>query len=415
LATVWLTFLLGPIVVWRINAISGELEFQATHLVKLPLVALFFSLAWRLSLSLRSRGSQAATDQPASSRLGTVWLDRLYALKGRRLWGGLLIVALLALPWYSSPYGLKVATTALIYVTLGLGLNIVVGVSGILHLGYAAFYAVGAYTYALLGYYYGWGFWVCLPLGGLGAALLGLALGLPVRRLSGDYLAIVTLGFGEIVRLLLTNFEFTMGPRGIGDIAPPSFFGLDLGTQVQPFLTSQLGLSLDPDLDLNKAFIYVIALVLVTGTIVVVYRLENSRLGRAWLALREDEIACQAVGINQARAKLTALALGGAFAGLAGVVFAAQISFINPASFTFMESIFILAIVVLGGLGSIPGVILGALVITSLPEFLRGAENYRMLIFGGLMVLVMIFRPQGLIKSQRRLYAPPEAQVPPDV
>jgi branched-chain amino acid transport system permease protein len=299
----------------------------------------------------------------------------------------------------TSPYALKVATSVLIYIALGLGLNVIVGLSGLLHLGFAAFYGVGAYAYALLGHYLGWGFWVCLPLGGLAAALLGLALGLPVIRLTGDYLAIVTLGFGEIFRLLLTNLDVTFGPRGIGQIAPPGFFGLDLNQTFKPFLEANIGLN--PAMDLNKVWIYLIVLGLVALSVKVASRLENSRLGRAWLALREDEIAARAAGVNIAFTKLTALALGSFFAGLAGVIFAAQITFINPPSFSFMESIYILVIVVLGGQGSIPGIILGATIITVLPEFLRGSDNYRLLIFGGLLVLMMVFRPQGLLKRGR--------------
>jgi branched-chain amino acid transport system permease protein len=293
-----------------------------------------------------------------------------------------------------------VGTSVLIYIALGLGLNIIVGLSGLLHLGYAAFYGVGAYVYAMLGHYLGWGFWVCLPLGGLAAALLGLALGLPVIRLTGDYLAIVTLGFGEIFRQLLTNLSLTNGPRGIDQIAPPGFFGLDLNLTFKPFFVAKLGLN--PAMDLNKVWIYLIALGLMVLTVKVAQRLERSRLGRAFLALREDEIACQAAGVNVALTKLTALTLGSFFAGLAGVIFAAQITYINPSSFAFMESIYILAIVVLGGLGSTPGVVLGAVIITILPEFLRGLDHYRLLIFGGLMVLMMVFRPQGLIKRTHK-------------
>jgi branched-chain amino acid transport system permease protein len=293
-------------------------------------------------------------------------------------------------------------TTALIYITLGLGLNVVVGVSGLLNLGYVAFYAIGAYTYALLGYYFGWSFWVCLPLGALLSTLMGLLLGLPIIRLSGDYLAIVTLSFGEITRLVLTNLDVTRGPRGISGIKPPSLFGINLNGAPKDFLVKTVNLT--PDLDLNRVLIYLIILALVAVTILCVYRLENSRLGRAWLALREDEIACQAMGVNRTRAKLTAFALGSTWAGLAGVVFASQITFINPSSFSFMESIMILSIVVLGGMDSIPGVVIGAAVLILLPEQLRAFSSYRMLIFGALMVLMMVFRPGGLIQSVREVY-----------
>jgi branched-chain amino acid transport system permease protein len=231
---------------------------------------------------------------------------------------------------------------------------------------------------------------------------MGLLLGFPVIRLSGDYLAIVTLSFGEITRLVLVNLDITRGPRGISNIKPAGFFGLDLNGSIKEFLVGYLGV--DPNMDINKIFTYFIVLGLVVLTIICVFRLENSRLGRAWLALREDEVACQAMGINRTKAKLTAFALGSTWAGLAGVVFASQLSFINPSSFSFLESIMILSIVVLGGMGSIPGVILGAIVLIVLPEQLRAFSQYRMLIFGALMVLMMVFRPGGLIQSAREVY-----------
>jgi branched-chain amino acid transport system permease protein len=231
---------------------------------------------------------------------------------------------------------------------------------------------------------------------------MGLLLGFPVIRLSGDYLAIVTLSFGEITRLVLNNLELTRGPRGISNIKPAGFFGIDLNGVPKDFLVNHLGV--DPSMDITKIFTYFIILALVILTIICVFRLENSRLGRAWLAMREDEIACQAMGINRTRTKLTAFALGSTWAGLAGVVFASQITFINPASFSFLESILILSIVVLGGMGSIPGVILGAIVISVLPEKLRFFSQYRMLLFGALMVLMMVFRPGGLIQSTRVIH-----------
>jgi branched-chain amino acid transport system permease protein len=309
---------------------------------------------------------------------------------------------LLSVPFWTTPYIVLIMITALVYITLGLGLNIVVGVAGLLNLGYAAFFAVGAYVFALLHANFGLGFWTCLPLGALSATLLGLLLGIPVLRLSGDYLAIVTLGFAEIVRIVLVNVSFTNGPRGIRNIPPPSLFGIDLNGAAKPFLVSHK--LLHEDMDLNKVLIYFIVLAIVALTVVCVFRLENSRLGRAWLALREDETACQAMGINRTRAKLTAFALGSTWAGLAGVVFASQISFINPQSFTFLTSVMVLSIVVLGGMGSIPGVMVGAVALILLPEFLREFSDYRMLIFGLIMVVMMVFRPQGIIPSRRRVY-----------
>ncbi len=292
------------------------------------------------------------------------------------------------LPLVSSLYQVTIFSLALIYVMLALGLNIVVGVAGQLVLGYAAFYAVGAYTYALLNMYYGLSFWVCLPLGGLFAALAGLALGFPVLRLRGDYLAIVTLGFGEITRLLFNNLsDLTMGSRGVSNIPRPALFGLEL------------------DLTQSTTYIYYIAFFATILTIIIITRLKNSRVGLALQAMKEDEIACEAMGINLRKTKLMAFALGSCWAGFAGVILAARNTYINPASFTFMDSAMILAMVVLGGMGSIWGVVLAALLLSLLPEYLRAFSEYRMLIFGVLMVLMMLFRPQGMIPSSKRKYS----------
>jgi branched-chain amino acid transport system permease protein len=270
---------------------------------------------------------------------------------------------------------------------LGLGLNIVVGLAGLLDLGYVAFYAVGAYFYALMNHHFGLGFWVALPLAGLLAATFGILLGFPVLRLRGDYLAIVTLGFGEIIRLILENWnEFSFGPSGIAGISRPFTFGFELTLQEQ------------------TVYLYYIMIALVLFTILVVGRLRNSRIGRAWIALREDEIACQAMGIDKTRTKLTAFALGATWAGMAGVFFAAQNTYVNPKSFTFLESAIILCIVVLGGMGSIIGVIIAALVLILLPEYLRVLADYRMLVFGAILMAMMIFRPQGIMATMRRRY-----------
>jgi branched-chain amino acid transport system permease protein len=290
-------------------------------------------------------------------------------------------------PHLFSTYQTNVMTTALMYVVLGLGLNIVVGLAGLLDLGFVAFYAVGAYTYALLNLHYGLGFWIVLPIGGLLAATFGIILGFPVLRLRGDYLAIVTLGFGEIIRLVLENWgEFSKGPSGISNISRPSFFGMELS------------------LEQSILYTYYLMILFVVVTIFVVNRLQDSRLGRAWIALREDEIACQAMGIDKRKTKLVAFSLGAFWAGIVGVVFAAKTTFINPASFTFLESAIILSIVVLGGMGSIIGVIFGALILILMPEYLRALSEYRMLAFGAILVCMMIFRPQGLFSNIRRTY-----------
>ena len=293
----------------------------------------------------------------------------------------------IAFPFVFSVYQVNIMVTALTYVMLGLGLNIVVGLAGLLDLGYVAFYAVGAYSYALLHFHFGVGFWMALPIGaGLGA-LFGILLGYPVLRLRGDYLAIVTLGFGEIIRLVLENWnDFSFGPSGIANIPRPGFFGIKFS------------------LSEATIYLYFIMIALTLFTIFVVNRLQNSRIGRAWIALREDEIACQAMGIDKTKTKLTAFALGATWAGMAGVVFAAKTTFINPASFTIWESIMILCVVVLGGMGSVVGVILGALVLILLPEYLRAFSEYRMLVFGAALVLMMVFRPGGIISNVRRTY-----------
>ncbi|MFP4302173.1 MAG: ABC transporter permease subunit, partial [Spirochaetaceae bacterium] len=271
-------------------------------------------------------------------------------------------------------------------------LNIVIGLGGMLHLGYVAFYAVGAYTYGLLNQYFGVGFWAALPIGAATATIAGILLAMPVLRLRGDYLAIVTLGFAEIVRIVLNNTtELTGGPQGIGGISRPSFFGIEMR------------------LATATTYTYYIILAMVVLTILVVYRLENSRLGRAWVAMGEDDIASEAMGVDVMKTKVTAFALGSTWAGLAGVIFASRTTFINPSSFTVWESIIVLSCVVLGGMGSIPGVIVGALVLILVPEYLRAFADYRMLMFGAVLVIMMVFRPGGLIQKRRRAYTFPES------
>ena len=307
---------------------------------------------------------------------------------GLRLGGlAVLAVVLVGMPLVSSFYQTNIMISALLYVMLALGLNIVVGLAGQLVLGYVAFYAIGAYTYGLLNQYFGLGFWTCLPIGGFLTVLFGLGLGFPVLRLRGDYLAIVTLGFGEIVRLTLQNWNtVTGGPRGVSDIPRPGFFGMSM------------------DITASTTYIYYLVLAAVVVTIVVITRLKNSRVGLALQALREDEIACEAMGVDITRVKLSAFALGSCWAGFAGVIFAAKTTYINPSSFTFMESAMILSMVVLGGMGSIAGVVIAALILILAPEYLRAFSDYRMLLFGAIMVIMMLFRPQGLISGERRRY-----------
>ncbi|MEN0570913.1 high-affinity branched-chain amino acid ABC transporter permease LivM [Serratia nevei] len=322
----------------------------------------------------------------------------------QKLLAALLIVAAVAWPFLVSRGTVDIATLTLIYVMLGLGLNVVVGLSGLLVLGYGGFYAIGAYTYALLNHYYGLGFWESLPLAGIVTAAFGFLLGFPVLRLRGDYLAIVTLGFGEIVRiLLLNNTEITGGPNGISQIPKPTFFGLEFNRSVRDggwdTFHNFFGLKYDPSDRI--VFLYLVALLLVVLTLFVINRLLRMPLGRAWEALREDEIACRSLGLSPTRIKLTAFTISAAFAGFAGTLFAARQGFVSPESFTFVESAFVLAIVVLGGMGSQFAVILAAILLVMSRELMRDLNEYSMLLLGALMVLMMIWRPQGLLPMKR--------------
>jgi branched-chain amino acid transport system permease protein len=299
----------------------------------------------------------------------------------------------------------------LIYVMLGWGLNIVVGLAGLLDLGYVAFYAVGAYSYALLATTFGLSFWLLLPLAGCLAAFWGILLGFPVLRLRGDYLAIVTLAFGEIIRLVLINWvPVTNGYAGISSIPRPTFFGIPFNASDDGF-AARLGLEFSPIYRTIFLYYLILALALVTAAVTV--RLRQLPIGRAWEALREDEIACRSLGINTTNTKLTAFATGAMFAGFAGSFFAARQGFISPESFTFMESAVIVAIVVLGGMGSLVGVALAAVIMIGGTEIMRELDflkivfgsdfdptQYRMLLFGFGMVLIMIWKPRGLISTR---------------
>ncbi len=321
-------------------------------------------------------------------------------------------------------YLFDLSILVLTYVMLGWGLNIVVGLAGLLDLGYVAFYAVGAYSFALIATTFGLSFWICLPLAGLFAALWGVILGFPVLRLRGDYLAIVTLAFGEIVRIVLLNWtEVTNGPNGISDIPKPSFFGLPLTrTAVDggETFSSFFGLAYSPLYALIFLYYIIFALALLTN--LVTLRLRRLPIGRAWEAMREDEIACRSLGINTTVTKLTAFATGAMFGGFAGAFFATRQGFISPESFTFIESAIILAIVVLGGMGSQLGVAIAAIVMVGGFEALRHTTGlkivfgpdfdpslYRMLLFGLAMVAIMVWRPRGLVSTRKPSIALGEA------
>ena len=308
-----------------------------------------------------------------------------------------LLVFTLLVPviFYNERYILDLGILVLTYVMLGWGLNVVVGLAGLLDLGYVAFYAVGAYSYALLSTTFDLSFWVCLPLAGILAAFWGVLLGFPVLRLRGDYLAIVTLAFGEIIRLVLLNWQHvTGGPNGITGIPRPSFFGIPL-TNTEDGLAARLGIEFSATHRVVFLFYLILALALLTNWVTI--RLRRLPIGRAWEALREDEVACRSLGINTTTTKLTAFATGAMFGGFAGAFFATRQGFISPESFTFQESALVLAIVVLGGMGSQLGVALAALAMIGGFELFRGLEQFRMLVFGGAMVLLMIWRPRGLI------------------
>jgi len=386
LVSLWFMFLTFPIMVIRVNTIYKQVEWRWENMLLVGIGSFFFSFIWRYLLRRKEMGRKKELAEKAGVRR-TLW-QRI--TEDRRIYLLVLAVVLAfaaVYPFVFSMYQTNIMISALIYIMLGLGINIVVGLAGLLDLGYVAFYAVGAYSYALLNYHFGLSFWLALPIGAATGAFFGILLGYPVLRLRGDYLAIVTLGFGEIIRLILENWNaFSFGPSGIANIPRPGFFGIKMS------------------LEQSSIFIYFLLIALVIFTIFVVNRLKDSRIGRAWIAMREDEVACQAMGIDRTKTKLTAFALGATWAGMAGVMFAAKTTFINPASFTIWESINVLCIVVLGGMGSILGVIFGALALILLPEYLRAFSEYRMLIFGFILVTMMVFRPGGIISATRRTY-----------
>ena len=327
--------------------------------------------------------------------------------------GGVVFAFVLPFLPFANRYVVDVATTVLIYIMLGWGLNIVVGLAGLLDLGYVAFYAVGAYSYALFALHFELGFWESLPVAGLLAATFGILLGFPVLRLRGDYLAIVTLGFGEIIRIILLNwYDVTRGPDGLSGIPRPTLFGMEFTRRPdEGEVAFHQFFGLDYSGYHRVVFLYLLALILALVTNLFVLRIRKLPIGRAWEALREDEIASRALGINPTNTKLTAFALGAMFGGFAGSFFATRQGFISPESFTFVESALILAIVVLGGMGSQIGVVLAALVLILLPELGREFEQFRMLLFGAAMVAIMVWRPRGLLAHREptiRLHHPAE-------
>ncbi|PCI24736.1 MAG: branched-chain amino acid ABC transporter permease [SAR324 cluster bacterium] len=387
---VWFIFLSFPLVVLRVDYIDKTIDYRWHNILWIGIGAFFISWVWRYFLKRKNESDKSSEgkNQGTSASTSRFQVQKIFEHKFALL--GILIAAAIV-PQFMSTYQTSIFITAMMYVVLGLGLNIVVGMAGLLDLGYVAFYAVGAYTYGLLNLHFGLGFWISIPIAGVLAASFGVLLGIPVLRLRGDYLAIVTLGFGEIVRLVLENWDVvTRGPSGIPGIPKPAFFGVKLGFAG------------------NMTYLFYIILALVVIAMVATRRLQSSRIGRSWVALREDEIACQAMGIDTTKAKLAAFGLGAFWAGIIGVFFAAKSSFVSPMSFTFFESAIILSIVVLGGMGSVLGVILAAGILILLPEYLRFMADYRLLIFGALMVVMMVFKPGGLITNIRQQYTLPK-------
>lgn len=289
------------------------------------------------------------------------------------------LVLIVVIPFFQNDYYRDVLTLTGMYAVLALGLNLVVGQAGLLNLGYVAFYAIGAYTYAILSTRFGLPFWPGLVVGAAASAIISVVIGAITLRLRGDYFAIVTLGLGEITRIVLNNSDsLTGGPNGIARIGRPVLFGYTFS---------------------NPLDYYYLILVIAALTVLAMRRLISSRIGRAWVAIKEDEIAAEAMGINTFKLKLLAFVLASAWAGLVGVFFAGKMAFVSPESFTFFESVLVLCMVVLGGMGSIPGIILGAFLLITLPEVFRDFQDYRMLGFGVALVLLMVFRPQGLLGS----------------
>ncbi len=380
----------------------GGLELTSRWPVYFAIIVAVF--AGRLALNLfvwndRAKSTLGVLKSTLFPPVGTSWISRLSGILN--IIGPLAVAFAIILPFLpiANRYVMDQAIVVLTYIMLGWGLNIVVGLAGLLDLGYVAFYAVGAYSFALLAQNFELGFWICLPLAGILAAFWGLILGFPVLRLRGDYLAIVTLAFGEIIRVVLLNwYEFTNGPDGISGIPRPTFFGIEFKRGEGGF-ADIFGFEYSP---LHRIiYLYYIILILALVTNFVTLRLRRLPVGRAWEALREDEIACRSLGINTVNTKLTAFATGAMFGGFAGSFFATRQGFISPESFTAIESFIILAVVVLGGLGSQLGVVIAALFLNTAFEVFRELEEYRMLIVGLSMVLIMVWRPRGLISTRQ--------------
>ena len=382
--TIFLAILLFPMLGFPTK------EFQASRPLIVMLVLLGL-LVLNLVVKYVKRNQDKTVEKPTWTE---VIADRLSQYPRWMTLGSVLLVAFL-FPVFANNYMIDVGITCLIYVCLGMGLNIVVGLCGLLDLGFIAFYAVGAYTYSLLNLTFGLDFWACLPLGIILGMTCGCIIGYPTLKMRGDYLAIVTMGFGEIIRIILNNWtELTAGPNGLFGQAAPMGVNVALGGR------DGYGISLGELTNLPS--MYYLILVLAILTVIGVSRLNDSRIGRAWIAIREDETAAELSGVPTTAVKLLAYALGAGFASVAGSFFAAKLSYTNPNFFLFMESCIVLCIVVLGGVGSIPGIIIAAIVLIAVPEVFRELESYRMLAFGAIMTTMMVLKPEGLIPAARK-------------
>ncbi len=382
--TFFLAILLIPMLGFRTTTFEPGRAFKTLGVFVAILVLNFI-----VKIIRGQRKSEEVRKTPLTERLG----DRIGRLPKIYTLGPLIALAFIY-PLLADRYMIDVAITCLIYVCLGLGLNIVVGLCGLLDLGYIAFYAVGAYTYSLLNLTYGVSFWAALPIGMILGMLAGCLIGYPTLKMRGDYLAIVTLGFGEIVRLVLNNWDsLTAGPNGLFGMERPTLYYPGFSEGGFSWLAYQLK---------SLPALYYLILAIAVFTIIGVRRLDNSRIGRAWIAIREDEVAAELSGVPTTWIKLLAYALGAAFASIAGAFFAAKLSYTNPNFFLFMESCIVLCIVVLGGVGSIPGIIIAGFVLIAVPEVFRGLESYRMLAFGAIMTIMMVLKPEGLIPASRR-------------
>ncbi len=391
---VWKSYAIGMLwllgLLWPMTGIHSDGTLTFANTVTIWSYILAGSFVCLFIYVLNKGGSLSFVTDPLSNATGLI--KTRATTVPTWFWICIFLAAAFLFPQFANRYGTDVAINVLIYISLGLGLNVMVGLCGLLDLGYIAFYGVGAYTYALFNTIYGFGFWVCLPLSAFFACVAGMIVGYPTLRMRGDYLAIVTLGFGEIIRLILNNWmTLTNGPNGILGIEP-------IGILIPVF---ENGLTFEIFWMRKLMFIYYLTLGLAIFTAIGIYHLNISRVGRAWESIREDETAAELMGVNTFIYKLLAYIMGAFFAGLAGAFFAARMRFVSPESFTFLESAMVLCMVVLGGMGSIPGIMLGVFALIVLPEVLREIESFRMLVFGSTMVIMMLFRPAGLIPAKR--------------